>query len=189
MTALELNRDLNGRFKPGTHWRPHKVFRELDYLMREYTDRGCSAAEIAAKHGVTEGAILHWLARHNIQRRSISGARARKHWGASGSANPMFGKTGAANPRYVDGSSPERQRSYATSEAKAFIRSVFARDGYMCRRCGSGKKGPRGLHAHHIKPWAGNETLRFDKDNAVTLCRSCHEWVHSKKNMKREYLA
>jgi thymidylate synthase (FAD) len=101
----------------------------------------------------------------------------------------MFGKTGAANPRYVDGSSPERQRAYASASGKAFIRVVLDRDGYACRRCGSGKRGARGLHAHHIAPWAGNEALRFDPDNAVTLCRACHEWVHSKANASREWLA
>ena len=42
-----------------------------------------------------------------------------KHWGAVGAANPMFGRTGALNPRYVDGSSPERQRGYVQGSTVA----------------------------------------------------------------------
>lgn len=182
-------RQPNGQFIPGTHWRPHAVFREHAYLLREYVQRQRSAADIAAEHGVTEGAVLHWLHKHGIPRRSVSQARAVKHWGAHGESNPMHGRTGKANPRFVDGSSPERQRAYASAGGKAFLRSVFDRDGYRCRRCGRGKSGPRGLHAHHIKPWAGNEALRFDVGNVVTLCRHCHEWVHSRANSGGEFLA
>jgi thymidylate synthase (FAD) len=100
----------------------------------------------------------------------------------------MFGKMGSLNPRWVDGSSPERQRGYAQFKGKTFIKSVLERDGYRCKRCGSGKKCKRGLHAHHIKPWAGNKDLRFDVNNAVTLCRPCHHWVHSKANIAKEFI-
>lgn len=189
MRALALNRTHSGQFKKGTHWRPHAVFRERNYLLREYVGQGRSAADIATGHGVTEGAILFWLTKHGIPRRTVSQVRAIKHWGSSGAANPMFGKIGALNPRYVDGSSPERQRAYVSAVGREFLRSVLARDGYRCVRCGSGKKGPKGLHAHHVKPWAGNESLRFELTNAVTLCRSCHGWVHSKANVHQEFIA
>ncbi len=188
-SSQRCDRDSGGRFLPGTHWRPPAAFRERDYLQREYVENGRSASDIAAEHGVTENAILHWLARHAIPRRTMSEVRAAKHWGVVGEANPMFGKTGAANPRYVDGSSPERQRAYAQAKGKEFISTVLARDGYRCRRCGGGKRGARSLHAHHITPWAGNEARRFDLDNAVTLCRPCHQSVHSKANAAREWLA
>ena len=183
------NRDSAGRFLRGTHWRAHAPFRDCEYLAREYVEFGRSAAEIAAEHGVTENAIFHWLHRHNIPRRTIAQARKIKRWGSVGEANPMFGKTGAANPRYVDGSSPERQRMYVQAIGRDFLKSVMARDHFCCRRCGSGKTGPRSLHVHHIRPWAGNPDLRFDESNALTLCRDCHSWVHSKSNIGREFLA
>lgn len=182
-------RDSDGRFLPGTHWRPHTIFREREYLLREYVERGRSTAEIATEHGVTDGAIIHWLTRHGIRRRSTSEARSIKYWGLVGEENPMFGKKGSANPRYVDGSSPERQRAYSQATGKAFIRAIFSRDGYKCRRCGEHKSGVRSLHAHHIAPWAGNEALRFDTNNVATLCRQCHQWVHSKANVNKEWLA
>jgi thymidylate synthase (FAD) len=101
----------------------------------------------------------------------------------------MHGRTGALNPRFVDGSSPERQRLYAQGEGRSFIAAALARDGYRCRRCDAPKAGCRSLHVHHIKPWAGNEALRFDSKNVVTLCRTCHSWVHSRANVEREFLA
>ena len=66
------------------------------------------------------------------------------------------------------------------------MRDIYQRDGYRCQRCGAGKTTPRGLHAHHVKSWAGNLALRFDLDNVVTLCRDCHHWVHSRANTARE---
>jgi hypothetical protein len=56
-------------------------------------------------------------------------------------------------------------------------RLVFERDGKQCQRCG----GDQNPEAHHIVGWNCVE-LRFDPANGVTLCRSCHRWVHSPDN-------
>lgn len=44
-----------------------------------------------------------------------------------------------------------------------------------CVNCGS----LQDLHAHHIKSYAKNPKLRYDTKNGVTLCKSCHNLVHS----------
>lgn len=49
---------------------------------------------------------------------------------------------------------------------------VLARD-KECQWCGSDKH----LHAHHIIPWRLNEDLRFDVDNGIILCKTCHDRV------------
>lgn len=177
------------QFKKGQHWRPPALFREREYLHREYVERKRSCVDIASEHGVTVGAIHHWMRKHGIASRTMSQARAVKKWTVSGKANGMYGRTGKQNPRYVDGSSPERQSLYARHDWKEFVRSIYARDGFKCQRCGSPKKQKKGLHAHHIKPWAGNKNLRMEASNVVTLCRNCHSWVHSKANAAKEYLA
>lgn len=182
-------RAANGQFLKDTHWRPEAPHWNAEWLREQYVALGRSAGDIATEVGTTDAAIFYWLKKHSIPRRSVAQARALKHWGVTGEENPMYGKTGEANPRYVDGSSPERQRLYAQGHGREFLRLVLARDGYRCRRCGAGKTAPRSLHVHHIKPWAGNEALRFDADNAVTLCRDCHGWVHSRANADREFLA
>lgn len=183
-------RDPNGRFKKGVHaYRSPKPHWERDWLHREYVTKQRSSGEIAAEIGCTESNVLFWLEKHDIQRRSISESRSVKRWGATGAANPMYGRVGAMNPRYVDGSSPERQRLYARHDWKQFLRQIYRRDGFCCVRCRAPKSGPKSLHAHHIKPWAGNPDLRFNENNVVTLCRRCHDWVHSNRNSAREYLA
>lgn len=105
-----------------------------------------------------------------------------------GKKNGMSGRTGKKNPNYKDGSAPERQKTYASAEWKEILRTIYKRDNYRCMRCGSEKRGPRGIHAHHIKPWAGNPKLRNDMSNIITLCKECHEWVHSSKNTEKEYI-
>ena len=164
-------RDNLGRFVKGTHWRPHAPFRNRDFLLSEYETKGRSASEIAASYGITE---------------SVSEARTLKHWGVSGSANPMFGRFGALNPRYIDGSSPERQSAYARVSWKEVKKTAIARDGYRYRRCHA-KDGR--MVVHHLRPWAGNPDVRLSLDNIVSLCEPCHRWVHSHKNENREWLA
>lgn len=189
MLVVTSPRKANGQFERGTHWRPKKAHWDRDWLYREYVDRKRSAAEIATEMGCGANNIHFWLKKHGIPTRDVAAARKVKHWGQFGSDNPMFGRTGNRNPRYVDGSSPERQRAYVQSLGREFLKAVYARDSYRCRRCGAPKSGPRSIHAHHIKPWAGNPSLRFDITNAVTLCRPCHSWVHSRSNASREWLA
>lgn len=182
-------RQANGRFMKGVHaYRKPRPHWQKEWLEYRYVTLGRSALDIATEISCTENNVLFWLAKHDIPRRSMSDVRALKYWGQLGSTNPMFGKIGPSNPNYIDGSSPLRQRLYARVEGREFIKAVYRRDGYRCRRCGAGKTAPRSLHAHHIKPWAGNQALRFDEGNAVTLCRKCHSWVHSKKNTSREFL-
>jgi thymidylate synthase (FAD) len=179
----------DGRFLKGEHWRPEKPHWDAAWLRNQYSVQGRSAGDIATEAGVTAEAIHHWLRKHGIQRRTTAEARALKHWGVSGAQNPMHGKTGAANPRYVDGSSPERQRLYAQGHGRSFLAAIRDRDGHRCQKCGAARSDARSLHVHHIKPWAGNEALRFDPSNVVSLCRECHEWVHSRANADREFLA
>lgn len=181
-------RAADGRFLKGTHWRKPAPHWDAEWLREQYVANGRSTGDISTEAGTTNAAILYWLRKHGIPRRTTAQARSLKHWGASGSANPMHGKTGASNPRYVDGSSPERQRMYAQGEGKAFLKRVLARDGYCCRRCNGPKQGAKSLHVHHVKPWAGNKALRFDESNAVTLCRPCHQFVHSSANTTGEFL-
>jgi len=54
---------------------------------------------------------------------------------------------------------------------KEWRKSVKIRDEWKCKKCGTEKY----LHAHHIIPWKNNELKRFDLDNGITLCRSCHK--------------
>ncbi len=58
--------------------------------------------------------------------------------------------------------------------------SVFERDGYKCQKCaavnGNGKRII--LNAHHIQLFSKDEDKRFELDNGITLCKSCHILEH-----------
>jgi len=53
---------------------------------------------------------------------------------------------------------------------KEWRRHVLERDCYKCMMCGT----VNDLTVHHIIPWKDNKKLRFDVDNGIAYCRSCH---------------
>jgi 5-methylcytosine-specific restriction endonuclease McrA len=65
--------------------------------------------------------------------------------------------------------------------------AVFKRDGFTCVICGQiGHK----LSAHHIKKFSEDYENRFDIDNGVTLCWSCHLNVNGKeRRYESEFVA
>jgi hypothetical protein len=182
-------RQPNGQFAKGSHWRPPQPFREADWLEREYVQLKRSAGDIAREFGVGDTAIHFWLKRHSISTRSVSEARALKHWGAAGSANPMFGKRGPEVPSWRGGCTPERQAFHGSQEWADASMAVWRRDAGTCRRCALNANGASDtkFDVHHIVPFAVRE-MRATVSNLVLLCRPCHRFVHSKRNAGREHL-
>jgi len=168
-------------FKKGEHWRNSKPYWNKDWLEKEYSIKSCG--DIAKDFGVTEAAILFWLRKHKIERRTTSEARELKHWGCSGADNPMFGKTGEESSNWKGGCTPERQDVYSSTEWKSAVREVYGRDKGICQRCDIKGK----MHVHHIVSFA-EEEYRVDSDNLVLLCVKCHRFVHSKKNIGKEFI-
>src|ERR1051325_7933255 len=85
-------------------------------------------------------------------------------------------KLGPLNPKWK----PERARTarqVAVAELERWRDEVFRRDEYQCRICGKDK--PR-LHPHHMDGFHWSVERRFDVNNGVTLCKSCHERFHSR---------
>lgn len=90
---------------------------------------------------------------------------------------------GSSNPNWKDGLSHKRNRG--ESKAGVWRRRVLALDGLRCRRCGNESH----LVAHHVRPWAVFRIGRYVTTVGVTLCRSCHEWVHSRANTSGRWIA
>jgi hypothetical protein len=63
-----------------------------------------------------------------------------------------------------------------SAQYKEWRLAVYKRDGFKCTKCKSSKK----IHAHHIKMFSKFPELRFDIDNGVTLCHTCHYKEHKR---------
>ena len=177
------------QFKKGQHWRKHQPFWDKEWLEEEYVEKGRSTGEIGKEFGVTMGAILFWLNKYGIKRRNTSESRKVKYWGSSGENNPMWGIKGEKNHAWKGGSTPERQLFYESAEWKKACSAVWKRDNATCQRCmlKKGVNPDMQFHIHHIISFA-HKAYRTDVDNLVLLCKSCHNWVHSKRNKNRELI-
>jgi len=95
-----------------------------------------------------------------------------------GKNNPMYGVTGENHPRW----NPERTHEQRVAERKTLKDkrwriSVFERDKYICQNCGYDKGGC--LVAHHLNSYDKHKKDRYDIDNGITLCVTCHKEFHS----------
>ena len=182
-------RKANGQFGKGDHWRAPKPFRDREWLVENYVDRQRSTGDIAAEFGTTDAAILFWLRKHQIPRRSVAQARAIKHWGAAGADNPMWNRRGELNPNWRGGVTADRQAFYTSASWKKACAAVWKRDKARCRRCDLRRSDALDMpfHIHHVVSFADRE-LRADPSNLVLLCEACHQFVHSNKNLTREHL-
>ena len=183
-------RNNKGQFKKGTHWRERRPWWDKKWLNNQYTICKRSASDIAKDGNVGETAILYWLVKHDIPRRTMKEIRSHKHWGLSGADNPMWNKYGDLNPRWLGGITPERQSFYQSQEWKTACSFVWKRDMATCQRCNIEKQESPDIpfHIHHIISFA-NEELRADTDNLILMCEICHQFIHSKRNINNEYIS
>lgn len=84
------------------------------------------------------------------------------------------------------GITPLNKKLRNSFEYKQWRESVFKRDNYTCRECGT-----RGvyLHADHIKPFAYFPEIRFELSNGRTLCIDCHENTDTFKGRAKQLYA
>lgn len=66
-----------------------------------------------------------------------------------------------------------------SKENQEWRTAVFERDHYTCAIC---QQVGGNLNAHHIKPFKDFEADRFNTDNGITLCETCHRRVHKEKD-------
>lgn len=70
----------------------------------------------------------------------------------------------------------ENRLARGTYQYDEWRNAIYRRDDYTCQCCGarSKKDSPVSLNAHHINNFSTNYELRFNIDNGITLCDSCH---------------
>jgi len=95
--------------------------------------------------------------------------------------------SGSNNGSWRGGISYERKQNRNQRNHRIWREKVFKRDNYTCQEC---KKRGGDLEAHHIKPYAYFEKLRYDINNGQTLCKDCHkiETINERKiNWSNQY--
>ncbi len=101
----------------------------------------------------------------------------------------MKNRRGKDTPNWKGGITPERQSVYSSKEWSNAVKAVWHRDDATCQRCKIINNDNRevGFDIHHIVSFATKE-LRTVSDNLILLCKKCHYWVHSNKNINREFI-
>ncbi len=84
-------------------------------------------------------------------------------------------RKGENNPNWKGGITSEATKDRNSKQYIDWRNAVYQRDNYVCQCCGA--KGGR-LNAHHIKSFANYPELRFNIDNGITLCETCHSWEY-----------
>lgn len=106
-----------------------------------------------------------------------------RHW--------LEGKPQGTVASWKGGITPERQAFYASEEWAIAVKQVWKRDHAICQRCEAPhslakSKGVK-FHIHHIESFAVKEK-RALLSNLLLVCETCHRWIHSKGNSKREFI-
>jgi hypothetical protein len=102
----------------------------------------------------------------------------------------MKGRKGALATNWKGGITAERQAFYATEEWREAVKCVWKRADAKCERCGinhNTTKRRGTFDIHHIVGFAARD-LRSVTSNLALLCEPCHMFVHSKKNINRDFI-
>lgn len=83
---------------------------------------------------------------------------------------------GSLNPNFKNYSSNQKIQNKRDFLYKRWCRKIKKLGGNTCVKCKSKKR----IEAHHIISWQSNIALRYDLNNGICLCRSCHILFHSK---------
>ncbi|HEY0108025.1 MAG TPA: HNH endonuclease signature motif containing protein [Fibrella sp.] len=175
------------QFKKGEHWRQKKPHWEKEWMVEHYVTQQLSTGDIAKMLETTDANVIYWLRKHGIPRRNVSQARKIKRWGLIGPDNPMFGKRGALASSWKGGITTERQTLYNSLEWAEVVPKVYNKCNFRCVECGSLYKNESKHHIHHIVSFQVKE-LRTDIDNLILLCKKCHLWTHSNKNVNKKHI-
>lgn len=76
----------------------------------------------------------------------------------------------------------KKYRKTWSPKYKEWSKAVKERDAYTCQVCGStGKK----LESHHIQSWIEYPDLRYEINNGLCMCKTCHKKFHKKYKYKK----
>jgi len=97
-------------------------------------------------------------------------------------------KTGPDHPLWKGGITFKADMIRKGNEYREWRKKVYQRDLYHCRDCGVHCEA-KNIVAHHLKEFADYPELRFEIENGLTLCRTCHFNRHHHKEERCKLVA
>ncbi|MDB9528695.1 FAD-dependent thymidylate synthase [Oscillatoria sp. CS-180] len=198
--GLKLN-SRNTRFKKGQKpWNhnPHALYRDKAWL-EEQLQQGLHVDEMAKAAGCSVEAIKKWVYAYglSLNKRPTPFQKGFTPWnkgkpGYQLNLSPSdiakrrensarYTKRGAESNFWKGGTSDERELIGAWT--RQIAPQVHEKFDYICQCCGI--RGHE-LHAHHLVPVFADESLAYEFENLVSLCKDCHEQIHH-KNLEAEF--
>ena len=96
---------------------------------------------------------------------------------------------GKNHPMWKGGYNSENRLFKAKIEYKLWREAIFARDNWICQKCGIRRTE---LHPHHILNFSVYHELRTSIENGITFCKKCHYDFHTRfgqrKNTKKQLI-
>jgi len=152
-----------------------------EFLSKSYIIGLKSTVIIAEEVGSTPGTVATWLKNFKIDRREKGGSLRGQKMSLSSRKKMSAAKKGKyigeSNPNWKGNLVSDEVRERRSYIAKKWRNIILQRDGYKCQKCGNKEK----LHVHHIQEFKDHRELRWDINNGVTVCVSCHEKIHSRR--------
>ena len=79
---------------------------------------------------------------------------------------------------------PKGFKQVTSREVSTYLRKiVLERDNWECKKCGNTIEEAQ-LHVHHMDPAAQNPMFQNDADSCITLCKTCHKFVHRQQGCR-----
>jgi len=100
----------------------------------------------------------------------------------TGIKNGMYSMTGEKNPNWNPNLTEEERSKKRTGHNESWRTEVFTRDGFTCQSCGDSKGG--NLVAHHMDSYHWSKEYRYNTNNGMTLCDTCHKSFHKQHGYK-----
>lgn len=157
--------------------KPFPVLRDKSWLEKQYKTK--STLEIADEIGCSCHIVYDWLVKHKIKI-----AKDKHRTGKKFSEEARKRLSEAKKGKYTGADhwnwKPNKENSYQSErtsyKAKQWSKDVRERDNHTCVKCENKER----LHAHHVKSFKEYPELRYDLNNGITLCVSCHQKEHKR---------
>lgn len=159
---------------------------DIDKIKKLYCEDKISVPKIAILSNVNSNTIRKRLNQIGIKTRQFKGIHCSpatefkrgNHYSPDTEWRKGGQTAGENHHSWKGGITPISAKIRNGQEHRDWANSVYERDNYICQRCGI-HCNEKNIIAHHIKPFADYLDLRFEINNGITLCRSCHLKEHN----------